>query len=155
MFDSRASEEQEEAPEDKPWSHGLMATLADISLMIGVQNEEDLDGSSLTTEDHLNFEDEEEQKPEEENKPNTALVNNASAMDKISALEDELQRLREQIALLVTVPQNQGYTPIPSTPSTPAGAPAPPPPPPPPPPPTLATPVKPVAQIIREVRAYL
>lgn len=70
------------------------------------------------------------------------------AMQKISALEDELQKLRAQIAMMiVTAPQNQ------ATPSTPVGAPAPPaPPPPPPPPPTpMSTPLKPVSQIIREV----
>ena len=71
------------------------------------------------------------------------------AMQKISALEDELQKLRAQIAMMVVaVPTNQV-----STPSTPMGAGAPPaPPPPPPPPPTpMSTPLKPVSQIIKEV----
>ena len=73
------------------------------------------------------------------------------AMQKISALEDELQKLRAQIAMMVVaVPTNQV-----STPSTPVGAgapPAPAPPPPPPPPPTpMSTPLKPVSQIIKEV----
>lgn len=79
----------------------------------------------------------------QENTPNN------EAMQKISALEDELQKLRAQIAMMiVTVSQNQ------ATPSTPVGAPAPPPPPPPPPPPQtpISTPLKPVSQIIREVR---
>ena len=81
------------------------------------------------------------------------LATNNEAMQKISALEEELQKLRAQIAMMIVAnPQSQVSV---GTTLTPAGAPVPPlpPPPPPPPPPTVSsTPLKPVSQIIREVR---
>ena len=81
---------------------------------------------------------------------------NAAAMEKISALEGELERLKAQIAMLVQCPQPQvplHPVPMTSTPCTPIASLPPPPPPPPPPPLTPCnTPMKSVAQIIKEVR---
>ena len=143
----------EEEIEGKPLSQMLMASLADVGW---ITEDDDLLSDPKLDEEELS----EITSPEKEikqppiakesadtKKENTS--NNDEAMQKISALEDELQKLRAQIAMMiVAVPQNQA-----STPSTPVGAAAPPPPPlPPPPPPTpISTPLKPVSQIIKEV----
>ncbi|XP_078598207.1 mitochondrial fission regulator 1-like isoform X2 [Branchiostoma floridae x Branchiostoma japonicum] len=77
-----------------------------------------------------------------------------AALQRISALEAELNKLRAQIALMATVqPQTpvvqQGAGNPPGTPQAPPPAP-PPPPPPPPPPASLATPVMNIKEIIRK-----
>ncbi|CAH1233907.1 MTFR2 [Branchiostoma lanceolatum] len=77
-----------------------------------------------------------------------------AALQRISALEAELNKLRAQIALMATVqPQThavqQGTGNPPMTPQAPPPAP-PPPPPPPPPPGSLATPVLNIKEIIRK-----
>ncbi|EDO39669.1 predicted protein [Nematostella vectensis] len=81
-------------------------------------------------------------------------MDNSVAIQKISALEEELNRLRLQIASLVAnPPSTPAPTPAPlsSTPCTPF---APPPPPPPPPPPAPgSTSVKSVVDIIKEKRS--
>ena len=154
----------QEIMEGKPLSGMLMASLADVAWITD-------EGSSLSNLNSDGFFDEESfiedcnpQKETEElastdqsdlhNIGKEERSNNNEAMQKISALEEELQKLRAQIAMMIVAnPQSQVSV---GTTLTPAGAPVPPlppPPPPPPPPPTLAsTPLKPVSQIIREVR---
>lgn len=155
----------QEIMEGKPLSGMLMASLADVAWITD-------DGSSLSNLNSDGFFDEESfiedcnpQKETEElastdqsdlhNIGKEERSNNNEAMQKISALEEELQKLRAQIAMMIVAnPQSQVSV---GTTLTPAGAPVPPlppPPPPPPPPPTLAsTPLKPVSQIIRENKA--
>lgn len=155
----------QEIMEGKPLSGMLMASLADVAWITD-------DGSSLSNLNSDGFFDEESfiedcnpQKETEElastdqsdldNIEKEERSNNNEAMQKISALEEELQKLRAQIAMMIVAnPQSQVSV---GTTLTPAGAPVPPlppPPPPPPPPPTLAsTPLKPVSQIIRENKA--
>jgi len=160
---SRNESLSQEIMQGKPLSGMLMASLADVAWITE-------DGSSLSNLNSDGFFDEESfiedcnpQKETEElastdqsdldNIGKEELSNNSEAMQKISALEEELQKLRAQIAMMIVAnPQSQVSV---GTTLTPAGAPVPPlpPPPPPPPPPTLAsTPLKPVSQIIREVR---
>lgn len=155
----------QEIMEGKPLSGMLMTSLADVAWITD-------DGSSLSNLNSDGFFDEESliedcnpQKETEElastdqsdldNIGKEERSNNNEAMQKISALEEELQKLRAQIAMMIVAnPQSQVSV---GTTLTPAGAPVPPlppPPPPPPPPPTLAsTPLKPVSQIIRENKA--
>lgn len=155
----------QEIMEGKPLSGMLMASLADVAWITD-------DDSSLSNLNSDGFFDEESfiedcnpQKETEElastdqsdldNIGKEERSNNNEAMQKISALEEELQKLRAQIAMMIVAnPQSQVSV---GTTLTPAGAPVPPlppPPPPPPPPPTLAsTPLKPVSQIIRENKA--
>lgn len=155
----------QEIMEGKPLSGMLMASLADVAWITD-------DGSSLSNLSSDGFFDEESfiedcnpQKETEElastdqsdldNIGKEERSNNNEAMQKISALEEELQKLRAQIAMMIVAnPQSQVSV---GTTLTPAGAPVPPlppPPPPPPPPPTLvSTPLKPVSQIIRENKA--
>lgn len=133
-----------------------MASLADVGWI--TRDEDSL--SDVIPDDkeevieHTSPEQETEQlvtfnQPAEDKKENSS--NNDEAMQKISALEEELQKLRAQIAMMiVSAPQNQV-----ATPSTPVGSAAPPPPPPPPPPTPLSTPRKPVSQIIKEVTRFL
>ena len=149
--------------EGKPLSGMMMASLADVAWITE-------DGNSLSNTDSDAMFDEESfmedcsPQNETENPLSTDqldlddngkenLANNNEAMQKISALEEELQKLRAQIGMMIVAnPQSQVSV---GTSLTPAGAPVPPlpPPPPPPPPPTLlSTPLKPVSQIIREVR---
>ena len=162
---SRNESLSQEIMQGKPLSGMLMASLADVAWITE-------DDSSLSNLNSDGFFDEESfiedcnpQKETEElasthqsdldNIGKEELSNNNEAMQKISALEEELQKLRAQIAMMIVAnPQSQVSV---GTTLTPAGAPVPPPPlpppPPPPPPPTLAsTPLKPVSQIIREVR---
>ena len=126
-----------------------MATLADIGQM-GVQNEPNL----KETKEQVTSEEDLKRKEEIETRA-VVTLSDASAIAKISALEDELQKLREQIATLVTAPQQPPAAPL--TPSIPTGVapPAPPPPPPPPPPPSTSTPIKAVSQIIKEVKRMI
>ncbi|XP_074635184.1 mitochondrial fission regulator 1-like isoform X1 [Acropora palmata] len=161
---SRNESLSQEIMQGKPLSGMLMASLADVAWITE-------DGSSLSNLNSDGFFDEESfiedcnpQKETEElastdqsdldNIGKEELSNNSEAMQKISALEEELQKLRAQIAMMIVAnPQSQVSV---GTTLTPAGAPVPPlpPPPPPPPPPTLAsTPLKPVSQIIRENKA--
>ncbi|KAK2558255.1 Mitochondrial fission regulator 2 [Acropora cervicornis] len=158
---SRNESLSQEIMQGKPLSGMLMASLADVAWITE-------DCSSLSNLNSDGFFDEESfiedcnpQKETEElastdqsdldNIGKEELSNNSEAMQKISALEEELQKLRAQIAMMIVAnPQSQVSV---GTTLTPTGAPVPPlpPPPPPPPPPTLAsTPLKPVSQIIRE-----
>lgn len=82
------------------------------------------------------------------------------ALQKISALEEELQRLRAQIAMIVTAPAAVSGTPcstplpVPVLTSTPVCPPLPPPPPPPLPPPAMDSCVKvSVSDVIRQRQA--
>lgn len=151
---NRNEQELGEEIEGKPLSQVLMVSLADVGWITdddSLLSEPVPDEEEIIQNEHKSPEKEIEtisvcEQPADVVQENTP---NNEAMQKISALEDELQKLRAQIAMMiVTVPQNQ------VTPSTPVGAPAPPPPPPPPPPPQtpISTPLKPVSQIIREVR---
>lgn len=154
----------QEVIEGKPLSGMLMASLADVAWITE-------DGNSLSNLDSDAIFDEEsfmeDCNPQNETEKLTAtdqsdldnigkeeLATNNEAMQKISALEEELQKLRAQIAMMIVAnPQSQVSV---GTTLTPAGAPVPPlpPPPPPPPPPTVSsTPLKPVSQIIRENKA--
>ena len=110
----------------------LMASLADVGW---ITDDDDVFTESIPDEEEIIQN--EHKSPEKEIETITVCeqpavtaqetTSNNEAMLKISALEDELQKLRAQIAMMiVTAPQNQ------ETPSTPVGAPAPPPPPPPP-----------------------
>ncbi|NXJ21886.1 MTFR1 regulator, partial [Dicrurus megarhynchus] len=75
------------------------------------------------------------QSPEEEPVPRSAVMANEEALQKISALENELASLRAQIARIVTLQEQQNLTTVGSHPVASAAVPVPPPPPPPPPPP--------------------
>ncbi|NWV93266.1 MTFR1 regulator, partial [Machaerirhynchus nigripectus] len=75
------------------------------------------------------------QSPEEEPVPRSAVMANEEALQKISALENELASLRAQIAKIVTLQEQQNLTTVGSSPVASAAVPVPPPPPPPPPPP--------------------
>ncbi|NXB20481.1 MTFR1 regulator, partial [Rhagologus leucostigma] len=75
------------------------------------------------------------QSPEEEPVPRNAVMANEEALQKISALENELASLRAQIAKIVTLQEQQNLTTVGSSPVASAAVPVPPPPPPPPPPP--------------------
>lgn len=141
----------------KPLSEMLMASLSDIAW---ITEDDNLTADADAIPDDKEFQEdcclENEPKqllttglPAIDNDRMENHSNNDEAMQKISALEEELQRLRAQIAMMiVAVPQNQV-----ATPSTPAGAAVPPPPPPPPPPTPSSTPLKPLSQIIRENKA--
>ncbi|NXD89346.1 MTFR1 regulator, partial [Chaetorhynchus papuensis] len=72
---------------------------------------------------------------EEEPVPRSAVMANEEALQKISALENELASLRAQIAKIVTMQEQQSLTTVGSSPVASAAVPVPPPPPPPPPPP--------------------
>ncbi|NXH39358.1 MTFR1 regulator, partial [Dicaeum eximium] len=73
----------------------------------------------------------------EEPVPRSAVMANEEALQKISALENELASLRAQIAKIVTLQEQQNLTTAGSSPLASAAVPVPPPPPPPPlPPPT-------------------
>ncbi|NXA67873.1 MTFR1 regulator, partial [Mohoua ochrocephala] len=72
---------------------------------------------------------------EEEPVPRSAVMANEEALQKISALENELASLRAQIAKIVTLQEQQNMTTAGSSPVASAAVPVPPPPPPPPPPP--------------------
>ncbi|XP_064507902.1 mitochondrial fission regulator 1 [Pseudopipra pipra] len=71
--------------------------------------------------------------PEEEPVPRSAVMANEEALQKISALENELATLRAQIAKIVTLQEQQNLTAVGSSPLAPAAVPVAPPPPPPPP----------------------
>lgn len=75
------------------------------------------------------------QSPEEEPVPRSAVMANEEALQKISALENELASLRAQIAKIVTLQEQQNLTTVGSSPVASAAVPVPPPPPPPPLPP--------------------
>ncbi|KAM4792349.1 mitochondrial fission regulator 1 isoform 1-T3 [Cyanocitta cristata] len=75
------------------------------------------------------------QSPEEEPVPRSAVMANEEALQKISALENELASLRAQIAKILTLQEQQNLTTVGSSPVAPAAVPVAPPPPPPPPPP--------------------
>ncbi|XP_031982520.1 mitochondrial fission regulator 1 isoform X1 [Corvus moneduloides] len=75
------------------------------------------------------------QSPEEEPVPRSAVMANEEALQKISALENELASLRAQIAKIVTLQEQQNLTTVGSSPVASAAVPVAPPPPPPPPPP--------------------
>ncbi|NWI93438.1 MTFR1 regulator, partial [Pitta sordida] len=76
------------------------------------------------------------QNPEEEDPvPRSAVLANEEALQKISALENELATLRAQIAKIVTLQEQQNLTTVGSSPVASAAVPVAPPPPPPPPPP--------------------
>ena len=150
----------EQELEGKPMSQVLMASLADVGWITDDDDDDDVFPEPIPDEEEIVQNEHCHWSPEEEietitvcEQPAVAAQETPSskeAMRKISALEDELQKLRAQIAMMiVTAPQNQG------APSTPVGAPAPPPPPPPPPPTPMSTPLKPVSQIIREVSQRL
>ncbi|NXO75091.1 MTFR1 regulator, partial [Sitta europaea] len=68
----------------------------------------------------------------EEPVPRSAVMANEEALQKISALENELASLRAQIAKIVTLQEQQNLATAGSSPLASAAAPAPPPPPPPP-----------------------
>ncbi|NXO32649.1 MTFR1 regulator, partial [Cisticola juncidis] len=70
----------------------------------------------------------------EEPAPKSAVMANEEALQKISALENELASLRAQIAKIVTLQEQQNLTTVGSSPLASAAVPVPPPPPPPPPP---------------------
>ncbi|NWR42167.1 MTFR1 regulator, partial [Regulus satrapa] len=70
----------------------------------------------------------------EEPVPRSAAMANEEALQKISALENELASLRAQIAKIVTLQEQQNLTTVGSSPLASAAGPVPPPPPPPPPP---------------------
>ncbi|NXN88124.1 MTFR1 regulator, partial [Bombycilla garrulus] len=72
--------------------------------------------------------------PGEEPVPRSTAMANEEALQKISALENELASLRAQIAKIVTLQEQQILTAAGSSPLASAAVPAPPPPPPPPPP---------------------
>ncbi|KAK6489025.1 mitochondrial fission regulator 2-like isoform X1 [Huso huso] len=99
-------------------------------------------------------------------KKGNSQTTNTCALKKITALEDELSRLRAQIAMIVTTqdqgsslsqsgfmqpPGTPGMSLLPMLTSTPSSTPAPPPPPPPPPPPS--TPLPPPSCITAQVSA--
>ncbi|NWS24374.1 MTFR1 regulator, partial [Polioptila caerulea] len=65
--------------------------------------------------------------------PRSAVMANEEALQKISALENELASLRAQIAKIVTLQEQQILTTVGSSPLASAAVPVPPPPPPPPP----------------------
>ncbi|NWX31252.1 MTFR1 regulator, partial [Notiomystis cincta] len=69
----------------------------------------------------------------EEPVPRSAAMANEEALQKISALENELASLRAQIAKIVTLQEQQNLTAVGSSPLASAAVPVPPPPPPPPP----------------------
>ncbi|NXY22354.1 MTFR1 regulator, partial [Atrichornis clamosus] len=69
----------------------------------------------------------------EEPVPRSAVMANEEALQKISALENELASLRAQIAKIVTLQEQQNLTIVGSSPVASAAVPVPPPPPPPPP----------------------
>ncbi|NXM20583.1 MTFR1 regulator, partial [Ploceus nigricollis] len=71
----------------------------------------------------------------EEPVPRSAVMANEEALQKISALENELASLRAQIAKIVTLQEQQNLTTVGSSPLASAAVPVPPPPPPPPLPP--------------------
>ncbi|NXY59865.1 MTFR1 regulator, partial [Callaeas wilsoni] len=71
---------------------------------------------------------------EEDPAPRSAAMANEEALQKISALENELASLRAQIAKIVTLQEQQNLTTAGSSPLASAAVPVPPPPPPPPPP---------------------
>ncbi|NWT81319.1 MTFR1 regulator, partial [Lanius ludovicianus] len=75
------------------------------------------------------------QSPQEEPVPRSAVMANEEALQKISALENELASLRAQIAKIVTLQEQQNLTTVGSSPVASAAVPVPPPPPPPLPPP--------------------
>ncbi|NWI57624.1 MTFR1 regulator, partial [Calyptomena viridis] len=77
------------------------------------------------------------QNPSEEPVPRSTVMANEEALQKISALENELATLRAQIAKIVTLQEQQNLTTVGSSPVASAAAPVAPPPPPPPPPPPL------------------
>ncbi|KFP71792.1 PREDICTED: mitochondrial fission regulator 1 [Acanthisitta chloris] len=70
---------------------------------------------------------------EEEPVPRRAVIANEEALQKISALENELATLRAQIAKIVTLQEQQNLTTVGSSPTASAAVPVAPPPPPPPP----------------------
>ncbi|NWV06682.1 MTFR1 regulator, partial [Ptilonorhynchus violaceus] len=70
---------------------------------------------------------------EEEPVPRSTVMANEEALQKISALENELASLRAQIAKIVTLQEQQNLTTVGSSPVASAAVPVPPPPPPPPP----------------------
>ena len=137
---------------EKPRSQLMMMSLADVGWIADMEDSFRSQNHQIT--DILDKECSQNNTQDIKNE----LVNsqpNDAAMEKISALEGELERLKAQIAMLVQCPQSQApmfQMPMTSTPCTPS-APLPPPPPPPPPPPVTPcnTPMKSVAQIIREV----
>ncbi|NXG00455.1 MTFR1 regulator, partial [Sakesphorus luctuosus] len=73
--------------------------------------------------------------PEEEPVPRSPVLANEEALQKISALENELATLRAQIAKIVTLQEQQNLAAVGSSPVSSAALPVAPPPPPPPPPP--------------------
>ncbi|NXF11781.1 MTFR1 regulator, partial [Smithornis capensis] len=75
------------------------------------------------------------QNPSEEPVPRSAVTANEEALQKISALENELATLRAQIAKIVILQEQQNLTTVGSSPVASAAVPVAPPPPPPPPPP--------------------
>ncbi|KFV70084.1 Mitochondrial fission regulator 1 [Dryobates pubescens] len=77
---------------------------------------------------------------EEEPVLRSPVLANDEALQKISALENELATLRAQIAKIVTMQEQQNLTAVGSSPVAPAALPVAPPPPPPPPPPPLPAP---------------
>ena len=145
------NQESDDEIEGKPLSQMLMASLADVGWITGGN-----DGLLPHQSNESAVEESEtqaKQLPTSEVEENTDynLTSNCEAMRKISALEDELQRLRAQIAMMLvdTPPQIQEQL-INTTPTTPMDAPVPPPPPPPPPSTPQST-IKPISQIIKEV----
>ncbi|NWX56567.1 MTFR1 regulator, partial [Promerops cafer] len=89
----------------------------------------------------------------EEPVPRSAVMANEEALQKISALENELASLRAQIARIVTLQEQQNLTTVGSSPLAPAAVPVPPPPPPPPlppPPPSSLDQTKSAIDLIKE-----
>ncbi|NWV58099.1 MTFR1 regulator, partial [Daphoenositta chrysoptera] len=91
----------------------------------------------------------------EEPVPRSAGMANEEALQKISALENELASLRAQIAKIVTLQEQQNLTTVGSSPVASAAVPVPPPPPPPPlppPPPSGLQQSKSAIDLIKERR---
>ncbi|NWW39929.1 MTFR1 regulator, partial [Panurus biarmicus] len=84
--------------------------------------------------------------------PRGAVMANEEALQKISALENELASLRAQIAKIVTLQEQQNLTTVGSSPLASAAVPVPPPPPPPlpPPPPSGLVQSKSAIDLIKE-----
>uniref|UniRef100_H3A4K4 Mitochondrial fission regulator n=1 Tax=Latimeria chalumnae TaxID=7897 RepID=H3A4K4_LATCH len=131
--------------------NGAVASLADVGWIVAEEGEsstilrsEVRPGQAPNPAQHLPFFEKPLHRPvslpnlqKEESEPGTSVLANDEALKKISALENELAQLRAQIAMIVTVQEQQNLaagTKIPST-SVETQLPLLPPPPPPPPPP--------------------
>ncbi|XP_006011237.1 mitochondrial fission regulator 1 [Latimeria chalumnae] len=137
--------------------NGAVASLADVGWIVAEEGEsstilrsEVRPGQAPNPAQHLPFFEKPLHRPvslpnlqKEESEPGTSVLANDEALKKISALENELAQLRAQIAMIVTVQEQQNLaagrsslaTPLVSVPSSSLQLPLLPPPPPPPPPP--------------------